>query len=237
MHHMNPHRRAVLFQIKSSDVKAQEQIACPVDRKDPKFKHLTAGVNIAQQQQNRPLAANPLTESAVRILRQGLDLLTLVSAEDYTRKMPLAFNATMGGHYRHCLEHFQLLLEGANSGTINYEARDRNKEIENNISFARQITMDLIDQLYNLRVELLNVPLSILSQTQYETVAHQKAESTFNRELMYGVAHAIHHYALIGIMAAYLKIEIPENLGIAPSTMHQRAALETEPLVSTSGGL
>jgi hypothetical protein len=194
-------------------------------------------VNIAQQQQNRPLVLNPLPESAVQILRQGLDLLTIVSAEDYTREVPLAFNATMGGHYRHCLEHFQILLEGANSGIINYEARNRNEIIETDISFARQTTRDMINQLYELRNDLLNIPLSVLSQTQYESVAHQKAESTFKRELMYGVAHAIHHYALIGVMASYLNIELPGDFGVAPSTIHHRATLENETLASTAGGL
>ena len=39
---------------------------------------------------------------------------------------------------------------------------------------------------------------------------------------MYSVAHAVHHYALIGIMAEILEIKLPTGFGVAPSTLkHQ----------------
>ena len=159
-------------------------------------------------------------------------MLALVSSENYGTKVPLAFNATMGGHYRHCLEHFQILLNGINSGMVNYDARDRNENIEKNIPLAKQVTMDLIDRLYELQCDQLDIPLSILSQTQYGSADHQKADSTLKRELMYGVAHAIHHYALIAVMAGYLKVELPEDFGVAPSTLHHRSSLVMDTMES-----
>ncbi|MBT5926808.1 MAG: hypothetical protein HOH33_09330 [Verrucomicrobia bacterium] len=173
----------------------------------------------------KPQALGSIAESAVQILRQGLGMLTLVSLEHYGTKVPLAFNATMGGHYRHCLEHFQILLNGMHSGVVNYDARDRNEKIEEDILFAKQVTMDLIDRLYEVQDDQLDITLSVLSQTHYEIADHQKAESTLKRELMYGVAHAIHHYALIAVMAGYLKVELPEDFGVAPSTLHYRSRL------------
>ena len=46
--------------------------------------------------------------------------------------------------------------------------------------------------------------------------------SSLGRELVYAIAHAIHHYALISIMARLMEARLPENFGVAPSTVtHQ----------------
>ena len=44
--------------------------------------------------------------AAGEILGQGEALLGMLSAENYVRKLPAAFNGTIGGHIRHCLDHF-----------------------------------------------------------------------------------------------------------------------------------
>jgi hypothetical protein len=39
---------------------------------------------------------------------------------------------------------------------------------------------------------------------------------------MYAVAHAVHHYALIGIMGGIMGLRMPPGFGVAPSTLkHQ----------------
>ena len=48
-------------------------------------------------------------------------------------------------------------------------------------------------------------------------------DSAVGREIMYAVAHAVHHYALIGIMAGIMGVQMPPGFGVAPSTVkHQR---------------
>ena len=40
---------------------------------------------------------------------------------------------------------------------------------------------------------------------------------------MYSVAHAVHHYALIGVMGGVMGLALPPGFGVAPSTLkHQR---------------
>lgn len=58
-----------------------------------------------------------LLQSAVETLQQGERLLAETTDETYTRKVPVAFNGSIGGHYRHCLDHFQCLLAAANRAT------------------------------------------------------------------------------------------------------------------------
>jgi hypothetical protein len=39
---------------------------------------------------------------------------------------------------------------------------------------------------------------------------------------MYAVVHAVHHYALIGIMGGIMGLRMPPGFGVAPSTLkHQ----------------
>jgi hypothetical protein len=41
---------------------------------------------------------------------------------------------------------------------------------------------------------------------------------------MYAIVHAVHHYALISVMLQLLKLTVPPGFGVAPSTVHHRAA-------------
>ncbi|MGC3957411.1 MAG: hypothetical protein QM813_05450 [Verrucomicrobiota bacterium] len=63
-------------------------------------------------------------------LAQGEALLGQLSDSDYTRKLPVAFNAAIGGHYRHCLDHFRTLLDAVMQGDLNYDHRERGTMIE-----------------------------------------------------------------------------------------------------------
>jgi hypothetical protein len=48
-----------------------------------------------------------------------------------------------------------------------------------------------------------------------------QVDSSVGRELMYAFDHAIHHIAIIkiGIKAAFPQIQIPQEIGVAPSTI------------------
>src|SRR5262249_39739208 len=56
--------------------------------------------------------------AAVEILKQGEDLLTVLTPERYTKSVPLAFHGSIGGHYRHCLDHFTSLLHALDSDVV-----------------------------------------------------------------------------------------------------------------------
>jgi len=40
---------------------------------------------------------------------------------------------------------------------------------------------------------------------------------------MYSVAHAVHHYALIGVMGGIMGLQIPPGFGVAQSTLKHQA--------------
>ncbi|HTI98456.1 MAG TPA: hypothetical protein VL527_06095 [Dongiaceae bacterium] len=65
-----------------------------------------------------------LVQSVIEILRQGEILLAEIPDESYTRKVVIAFNASIGGHCRHCLDHFNTLCEAAAAGNLNCDHRE-----------------------------------------------------------------------------------------------------------------
>lgn len=163
-----------------------------------------------------------LIRSVIESLRQGETLLTEISDESYTRKVPVAFNATIGGHYRHCLDHFRTLLESATTGDLNYDHRERGTLVENDRFAALNATRELREAYEKLDEVFVPRLLQVTCKTSYSTSGSQNSLSTVGREIMYAVAHAVHHYALIGVMAGIMGLPLPTGFGVAPSTLkHQ----------------
>ena len=163
-----------------------------------------------------------LIQSVLETLSHGESLLAQLSNDDYTRKLPVAFNASIGGHYRHCLDHFRSLLDAAMQGDLNYDHRERGTLIENDRFAALNETRELRNGFERLDPFLLMRPLTVTCKTSYATSGSQSSPSTIGREIMYSVAHAVHHYALIGFMAGLMGLAMPDGFGVAPSTLkHQ----------------
>jgi len=70
---------------------------------------------------------------------------------------------------------------------------------------------------------LLARPLTVTCKTSYATSGSQLSPSTVGREIMYSVAHAVHHYALIGVMGGIMGLHLPPGFGVAPSTLKHQA--------------
>jgi hypothetical protein len=166
--------------------------------------------------------AHRILNAAVAILEQGADLLRTLSLQNYTARVPVAFNASIGGHYRHCLDHFASLLHSLDSDLVDYDHRARDRRIESDTQFALTLSEQLRARLQELRPRLLNSPVRARCEVSYAHGNSPVTSSTFGRELVYAIAHAIHHFALISVMARLLEIKLPENFGVAPSTVaHQ----------------
>lgn len=167
-----------------------------------------------------------LLQSVLEVLSQGENLLGEIENERYIRKLPAAFNASIGGHYRHCLDHFHSLLASAPSGDLNYDHRERGTLIENDRFAALNATREIRAGFLALDVACLSRELNVTCKTSYAADGSQLSRSTVGREIMYVVAHAVHHYALIGIMGGLMGLPMPAGFGVAPSTLkYQQAEL------------
>jgi len=164
-----------------------------------------------------------LIQSVFETLAQGESLLAQLSDETYTRRVPIAFNASIAGHYRHCLDHFRSLLDSAMDGDLNYDHRERDTLIEKDRSAALNATRELREGFESLDPVFPMRPLAVTCKTSYATNGSQVSPSTIGREIMYSVAHAVHHYALIGVMGGIMGLQMPPGFGVAPSTLKHQA--------------
>lgn len=77
------------------------------------------------------LSANnaKVKDYAKMILTQKMEVLNLISCEDYTRRV--LSQSTVGAHMRHSLDHFNAVLN-ANAGNtvLDYDSRERNTDVE-----------------------------------------------------------------------------------------------------------
>jgi hypothetical protein len=173
--------------------------------------------------ENRSEDARRILDAAVAILAQGEDLLRALSAECYIRRVPLVFNACIGGHYRHCLDHFTSLLHGLDASAVDYDHRERDARIESQPDFALALTRQMRRRLEQLPLGALDAPVKARCEVSYAQGDSPVTGSTFGREMVYAIAHAIHHYALISILAGLMDAKLPAHFGVAPSTVAHQA--------------
>ena len=159
-----------------------------------------------------------ITKATIEILDQGLSLLEKVSDEDYVHKLSIAYNASIGGHYRHILEHFTSLYENHAEGFVNYDLRKRDQEIETCRDAAIRATRNLKERWASIENESYEERIELNGKLSHSSEDSMNVQSSVGREVVYSIAHAHHHFAIIGIMCAVLESPAGENFGVAPST-------------------
>ena len=162
------------------------------------------------------------------VLLQALGLLFNIWDATYSRMAEAPYGASIGGHYRHILEHFQCLVCGIRSGEINYDARERNLRLETEVTYATIATCDVLRAIKNYTDESLARPCTVVNSVSYGPGEAPVIESNIGRELAYCVGHAIHHYAIIRFIGNHLGVEVPKEFGIAPSTLKSRPSLTVD---------
>jgi hypothetical protein len=158
-------------------------------------------------------------------LKQGAKLLRSISDEAYTTTAHEYFGSGIGRHVRHILDHYTCFLEG--EGTVDYDARNRDERLEIDRSHALR-TLDSIVERLESSGDGGNVRLVIHCNEGIEgSEASTGSESSVLRELQYPASHTVHHYAIIGFILKILGHAIPENFGVAPSTIaHEKRKAE-----------
>jgi hypothetical protein len=111
--------------------------------------------------------AHELIAAGVAILAQGEELLATLTDDAYTRHLAVAWNGSIGGHYRHCLDHFQSLLLGVGDCEVDYDHRQRDARVETDRACARQLTRDLRGRLAILPEFLLDQPVAARCEVSY----------------------------------------------------------------------
>ncbi|NJM80790.1 MAG: DinB family protein [Flavobacterium sp.] len=141
-------------------------------------------------------------------------LLDQLNNEIYTYSHK-ELNASIGEHIRHIIELYQSLMNNYEIGVVNYDKRNRNIQIQTSIQEAKNAINNIMKSL-----DLPNKKL-MLEQGNLTTLF--SIETNYYRELLYNLEHSIHHQALIKVaLIKYPNIQLPENFGIAKSTIEYK---------------
>jgi hypothetical protein len=182
------------------------------------------------------------------VFGQLADSLCQLSREDYKRPCRALSGNTVGQHVRHIIELFQALENGYAGGLVNYEKRKRDRTLENDREIAclalAQIAVALdrpdkpllLEASYDDGSESSGHPDSGSSPSGHSDNSPSCGRTNgsddpllimatnYHRELAYNLEHTIHHMAMIriGIGETSSHLVLPENYGIASSTIKHR---------------
>lgn len=149
-------------------------------------------------------------------------ILSIISQENFTDDSK--GSSSIGAHVRHILDRFHCFFAGLAGASIDYDARKRDPEIEQNVEaamFALESVARRIERLHSLPFcsELIGVKESVLSSSPAVEI-----NSTLERELMGLITHSIHHLAIIAMLARSFGHHMDSDFGKAPSTIvYERA--------------
>ena len=148
-------------------------------------------------------------------IKENIELLHQLSNEEFCKKNPELSQATIGEHMRHIIELMGCLLDNYEEGTINYDIRNRNIQIQSDVNYAISV---LEKQLTS--IEKQNKQLSLVHNC---FSIEETLPTNYFRELLYNLEHSIHHQALIKVaLYNFPHITISDSFGVAPSTLEYR---------------
>lgn len=162
----------------------------------------------------------------LEVVEQGLRLISCLTDEQYISVTP-PVKSSIAEHIRHILDMYFAIIR-RDGDIIDYDARRRGHLVERNKERARLELSEVRDwlALFDLGMENLgrncerynNPRLNIKTEVALEETESTIVPTTEVRELVFVGSHAVHHYALISIIAQLQGIETEENLGVAPAT-------------------
>jgi hypothetical protein len=159
--------------------------------------------------------------------KHGVD----VAHQMYQTTCPV-IHATIGQHYRHSLDHMERAAAAAISGgkEIHYDLRLRDTPDESNWTTAAARIQSVDDLLTRLSESTQLHHPSLAVDAYFMLKGNDSAEyclsSTTARELGFAAHHAIHHMAMVKIIATCPHVgklhseDLPPDFGRAPSTTH-----------------
>lgn len=164
-----------------------------------------------------------LQSSAKDLLVQLDGVIDQCKEEDFSRPLPELSGSTFGQHIRHTLEFFICLFDARNEGIVNYDHRKHDHLIETDAKLAQSV-ISTIQQFLVEQQEDFELQFEA-NYTSHEG-DDQVMKSSFFRELAYNIEHAIHHMALlkVAVNQSLQYISLPENFGVASSTVRYRAS-------------
>lgn len=157
-------------------------------------------------------------------IEQGIRLINLVTEEQYVFTGSPYIESSIGQHFRHVIDMFLVVSYPDDPSVIDYDSRRRGALVETSrdaaLSELNVIKVYMNEFLANLSGADKHFDQEVLIKTEVtiEETRTVTLKSNKLRELVFIGAHAVHHYALISIIAKIQGITLDEAFGVAPAT-------------------
>ena len=164
-----------------------------------------------------PIMNRHINKSVTAILEQIHEVLAALDDAHYTERLAVLSGASLGEHVRHIVEFFEELEAGCLTGVVDYDARKRQKDLETSRAYA-MLKLQQIAAGIRPHGKALNLACKMPLNGARYLVA-----TSYERELLYNLEHAVHHMALMKIgVEAMTDISLPAHFGVARSTIEYR---------------
>ena len=156
-----------------------------------------------------------ITSCTYTILTQLKDLVFQLEEEEYGSQLEVFSGASIGQHVRHIIEFFICLQEQVYTKQVSYDKRRRDLLLESDKKYMILTIQELQAQLSEIKKDSEILVVSTLGGTKHFT------PSSYAREILYVIEHAVHHMAIIkiGVHLNFKKVTVPQNFGVAESTV------------------
>lgn len=166
-----------------------------------------------------------LTQVVASTFSQLHIYLADIDNERYKQPLDVFSGSSLGQHTRHVIEFFDCLIRQTEQGCVNYDLRLRNCQIEEDTAFARLVLDQLLEKVKTVD---LDTPMELEQEYGPEGSGSIRVITTFARELVYNIEHAIHHLAIIkiGLREIAPELTLPKGFGVAPSTIRHEEQMK-----------
>jgi len=150
---------------------------------------------------------------AIESLDQLAVAISNLSPAEFRENLSILHGNSIGKHVRHVVEFFECLSVGNVLSVVNYDERERNLLLENNVEFT-------LVRINELQSEIISYEEKMLTLITDYGAGPQKIFTSLFRELVYNIEHCVHHLAIIkiGVESHFPHVELSRNLGVAYST-------------------
>lgn len=164
-----------------------------------------------------------INDACIENLQVLKGIIQRLDDTQYDAPLEVLSNSTIGQHVRHVLEFYLCLLTSLDTGTVNYDNRQRDLALQSHV----QNCVNTIEHvIHRLNANRTNLPLTLEGEHGIDSPVPFSVNSNVQRELAFNLEHAIHHQALIKIGLRQLGQQMERGFGVAPSTLRNVASAQ-----------
>lgn len=162
-----------------------------------------------------------MIDSSIDKLSELQTLLPKLDNKNFSKRIKILGDGTLGQHIRHIIEFYICLLDGIEGSEVNYDNRNRDVNLETDVNGAW-------DSLYQIKLRLQKIKnnkmMTLITNLSSDEGRREVLVSSLYRELAYCQEHCTHHQALIkvGLQELNLLHLVDPNFGVAHSTVKYR---------------